>query len=75
MKNKPFHLDPSIARCLAHDEDGRPNGCARSDACARHVALRHPHGETGHVHYTNRACRVGGFDKFIGFADSEGGDE
>jgi len=69
MKTKPFHLDPSIARCLAHDEDGRPNGCARSDACARHVALRHDQ----FVHVIDRVCFTD-FDKFIGFADSEGGE-
>lgn len=37
---KPLHN--SVTRCLAHDEDGKPNGCARADSCHRHLALRGP---------------------------------
>ena len=69
--NLPLPTD--FARCLAHDEDGLPNGCARSDACARHVALRHEQFDGLRHHFADRVCFTD-FDKFIGFADSEGGE-
>lgn len=48
-------LHHSITRCLAHDENGKPNGCVLADSCHRHLGIRATAtGSTGTV--LKRAC-------------------
>jgi hypothetical protein len=65
MTRPRFHLDLAVARCLAHDEDDRPNGCTRSEDCQRHVAIRHDPVDCLR-HISPRACQPGDHDKHIG---------
>lgn len=51
--------------CLAHDKDGKPNGCEKAEQCQRHLALRaagpFPSGDV-----LARACTKPGHPAFVG---------
>ncbi len=71
MQNNPFQLDPAAPRCLAHDDTDRPNGCAESGRCARHLVLYHD--PLGNI--VPRVCQPHELDQFIAVADGAGGQE
>lgn len=57
-------LPANEPRCLAHDLAGKPNGCERSEHCARHLAIRtdRPH---DNYKVSFRCCVIGEPGKFL----------
>jgi len=50
--------------CLAHGEDGKPNGCDMADQCQRHLALRAV-GPFPGGNVEERACTKSGYPAFV----------